>query len=166
MIRRPPRSTLFPYTTLFRSPVFLPGESPWTEELGRLHTVPGVAKIRCLFNLYAEYIMRNAGLDEAQAGWGLVLILKGPSFSSLKQLSSSLTASSATNWPFVGTCRLPTRIKSCDAAAADFQHPKGPCGSAGKESICNVGDLGFDPWIGKIPWRRERSRTATDSVCH
>src|SRR2546427_7501658 len=25
MIRRPPRSTLFPYTTLFRSPVHLPG---------------------------------------------------------------------------------------------------------------------------------------------
>ena len=23
---------------------------------------------RCLFNLYAEYIMRNAGLDAAQAG--------------------------------------------------------------------------------------------------
>ena len=22
----------------------------------------------CIFNLYAEYIMRNAGLDEAQAG--------------------------------------------------------------------------------------------------
>ena len=22
----------------------------------------------CLFNLYAEYILRNAGLDEAQAG--------------------------------------------------------------------------------------------------
>src|SRR5260221_9930740 len=26
MIRRPPRSTLFPYTTLFRSPVRLPGD--------------------------------------------------------------------------------------------------------------------------------------------
>src|SRR2546430_10804181 len=26
MIRRPPRSTLFPYTTLFRSPVMLVGE--------------------------------------------------------------------------------------------------------------------------------------------
>ena len=26
----------------------------------------------CLFNLYAEYIMRNAGLDEAQAGIKLV----------------------------------------------------------------------------------------------
>ena len=24
--------------------------------------------VRCLFNLYAEYIMRNAGLEEAQAG--------------------------------------------------------------------------------------------------
>ena len=23
---------------------------------------------RCLFNLYAEYLMRNTGLDEAQAG--------------------------------------------------------------------------------------------------
>ena len=28
----------------------------------RLYPVP------CLFNFYAEYIMRNAGLDEAQAG--------------------------------------------------------------------------------------------------
>jgi len=26
----------------------------------------------CLFNLYAEYIMRNAGLDEAQAGIQIV----------------------------------------------------------------------------------------------
>src|SRR3712207_8981381 len=28
MIRRPPRSTLFPYTTLFRSGRFHPGETP------------------------------------------------------------------------------------------------------------------------------------------
>ena len=27
-----------------------------------------VKAVPCLFNLYAEYIMRNAGLDEAQAG--------------------------------------------------------------------------------------------------
>ena len=26
----------------------------------------------CLFNLYAEYIMRNAGLEEAQAGMKIV----------------------------------------------------------------------------------------------
>ena len=34
-----------------------------------------------------------------------------------------------------------------------------PCGSAGKESACNVGDLGFNPWVGKIPQRRERLPT-------
>ena len=27
----------------------------------------------CLFNLYAEYIMRNAGLEEAQAGIKIVV---------------------------------------------------------------------------------------------
>ena len=30
------------------------------------------------------------------------------------------------------------------------------CGLAGKEFTCNVGILGFNPWVGKIPWRRER----------
>ena len=32
-------------------------------------------------------------------------------------------------------------------------------GSAGKESACNVGDLGSIPWVGKIPWRGERLPT-------
>src|SRR5438874_5149958 len=39
MIRRPPRSTLFPYTTLFRSP---PGQHP--EQLGEQLAEPGVGK--------------------------------------------------------------------------------------------------------------------------
>ena len=34
-----------------------------------------------------------------------------------------------------------------------------PCGSAGKESACNAGDLGSIPGLGKIPWRRERLPT-------
>ena len=34
-----------------------------------------------------------------------------------------------------------------------------PCGSAGKESDCNAGDLGFNPWVRKIPWRRGRLPT-------
>ena len=34
-----------------------------------------------------------------------------------------------------------------------------PCGSAGKVSACNAGGPGFDPWVGKIPWRRERLPT-------
>src|SRR2546422_7654290 len=38
MIRRPPRSTLFPYTTLFRS---RPGGSRWGRDLrGVVHTLP------------------------------------------------------------------------------------------------------------------------------
>ena len=27
--------------------------------------------------------------------------------------------------------------------------------TSGKESVCNAGDPGFDPWVGKIPWRRK-----------
>ena len=30
-----------------------------------------------------------------------------------------------------------------------------PGGSDSKESSYNVGDLRLDPWVGKIPWRRE-----------
>ena len=31
--------------------------------------------------------------------------------------------------------------------------------SVGKESACNAGDPGFDSWVGKIPWGRDRLRT-------
>ena len=34
-----------------------------------------------------------------------------------------------------------------------------PGGSAGKESACNVGDLGLIPGLGRFPWRRERLLT-------
>ena len=34
-----------------------------------------------------------------------------------------------------------------------------PCGSAGKESACNVEDLGSIPGLGRFPWRRERLPT-------
>ena len=34
-----------------------------------------------------------------------------------------------------------------------------PCGSGGKESTCNVGDLGSIPGLGGSPWRRERLLT-------
>ena len=33
-----------------------------------LNRMRGCILSPCLFNLYAEYIMQNAGLDEAQAG--------------------------------------------------------------------------------------------------
>ena len=30
-----------------------------------------------------------------------------------------------------------------------------PCGSEGKESAFNAGDMGLIPWLGRSPWRRE-----------
>ena len=33
------------------------------------------------------------------------------------------------------------------------------CGSVGKESACNVGDLSSVPGLGRFPWRRERLPT-------
>ena len=45
-----------------------PDIEQWTgSKLGKEY-VKAVILSPCLFNLYAEYIMRNAGLDEAQAG--------------------------------------------------------------------------------------------------
>ena len=38
----------------------------WSQIGKRVHK--GCILSPCLFNLYAEYIMRNAGLEEAQAG--------------------------------------------------------------------------------------------------
>ena len=34
-----------------------------------------------------------------------------------------------------------------------------PGGSDGKESACNEGDPDLIPWVGKIPWRRDRLPT-------
>ena len=45
----------------------------------------------CLFNFYAEYIMRNAGLEEAQAG---VKIAREISITSDRQMDTTLMAES------------------------------------------------------------------------
>ena len=42
------------------------GTTDWFQIGKRVHQ--GCILLPCLFNIYAEYIMRNAGLDEAQAG--------------------------------------------------------------------------------------------------
>src|SRR3712207_6976741 len=60
MIRRPPRSTLFPYTTLFRSQV---GEGP------RLRTLATVANPHSLGEVYTAltwYLGFRPGMDEGK----------------------------------------------------------------------------------------------------
>ena len=42
------------------------GTMDWFQIWKRVHQ--GYILSTCLFNLYAEYIMQNAGMDEAQAG--------------------------------------------------------------------------------------------------
>ena len=48
-------------------------------------------------------------------------------------------------------------LKGDRRGSGSFQHSVVmSCGSAGKESACNVGDLGSIPGLGRFPWRRER----------
>ena len=37
----------------------------------------------------------------------------------------------------------------------DTQDRGSPGGSDGKEFACQCRRLGFDPWVGQIPWRRK-----------
>ena len=49
-----------------------------------------------------------------------------------------------------------------------------PCGSAGKESACNAGDLGSIPGLGRSPWRSGKGyplqysglENSTDCIVH
>ena len=43
-------------------------EPDWEQQTASKLGKEYVKAVYCLFNFYAEYIMRNAGLEEAQAG--------------------------------------------------------------------------------------------------
>ena len=43
--------------------------------------------------------------------------------------------------------------------AEQFNEECFPCGSAGKESVCNAGDLGLIPGLGRSSGKRERLPT-------
>ena len=40
---------------------------------------------------------------------------------------------------------------SCKLGRPEFRSQLHPCGSAGKESACNAGDLGLIPGLGRSP---------------
>ena len=65
------------------------GITDWFQIMKGVHQ--GCILSPCLFNLYAEYIMRNAGLDEAQAG----IKIAGRNINNLRYADdSTLTAES------------------------------------------------------------------------
>src|SRR2546422_1285704 len=76
MIRRPPRSTLFPYTTLFRSPlplaaeempqvttaldlVYAPGETRWVRMRSEEHTSELQSRLHLVCRLLLEKKKKN-----------------------------------------------------------------------------------------------------------
>src|SRR3989449_7024317 len=69
MIRRPPRSTLFPYTTLFRSPVSPAGSIPgaWTyaKTLGPTSSIPLFQRVGTSCRAMGR--LRHRLLDEWQS---------------------------------------------------------------------------------------------------
>src|SRR5256885_10238471 len=69
MIRRPPRSTLFPYTTLFRS-YGRPSADPILEctipSVVDTTVAPAGKHVMSFFVQYAPYQLRNGGWDETK----------------------------------------------------------------------------------------------------
>src|SRR3712207_9237750 len=72
MIRRPPRSTLFPYTTLFRSPLHARRRPPHALESGPRGTYGAVHVVRS----------RSGDLDQQLAG-GRVEVVERPAVARL-----------------------------------------------------------------------------------
>ena len=102
----------------------------------------------CLFNLYAEYIMENAGLDEAQAGIKIdERNVNNFRYASLvTQLAKNPPAMQETLVQFLGQKDPQRRDRLPTPVFLGF-----PGGSDGKESACNVGDVGSIPGLGRSP---------------
>src|SRR5260221_11771100 len=90
MIRRPPRSTLFPYTTLFRSNAARPG----FEDRARMDMIVGVVDSYgygaliggvAAFHLFPDFVggkndtMRKDGIENGRKGIELTMKTKGSS---------------------------------------------------------------------------------------
>src|SRR2546429_1387685 len=80
MIRRPPRSTLFPYTTLFRSKLFSPADEPmgtpsskiWCPEAPSSTPLPPLASSACRSSLQAVTNRSEEHTSELQSRLHLV----------------------------------------------------------------------------------------------
>src|SRR5690349_7992772 len=67
MLRRPPRSTLFPYTTLFRSGRITIGDTVVHDSARRVSVAPYKRNVGMVFQSYAVWphrtVFENVGLD-------------------------------------------------------------------------------------------------------
>ena len=52
-------------------------------------------------------------------------------------------------------CQIVNTLKSSEKTTMNRGEPGLSCGSISKEYAYNVNMPGFDPWVGKIPWRRK-----------
>ena len=79
------------------------------------------------------------------------LLLLPSIFSSIRVFSNELVL--RIKWPSIGVSAsasvLPVNIQDMVLI------PPTPCDSGGKESACNVGELGLIPGLGRSLWRRE-----------
>src|SRR3712207_8047309 len=99
MIRRPPRSTLFPYTTLFRSAV-----------RRHLHAHPELSYAEFETTSFLEQRLRNAGLDPKRLASGTGLVVEVGSGDPIVLLRADIDA-----LPLAALDRKRTRLNSSHA---------------------------------------------------
>src|SRR3712207_8100762 len=83
MIRRPPRSTLFPYTTLFRSNLGVRSGDFCIGCVGRLNPIKD----------YPTVIRAVSELSRSHASWRLFIAGSGPELGPLQEMAEALPRS-------------------------------------------------------------------------
>ena len=53
--------------------------------------------------------------------------------------------------PWPGSKARPTQVRGAEIHCLSYSNKGLPCGSAGKEAVCNVGDLDSSPELGRSP---------------
>ena len=90
----------------------------------------------CLFNLYAEHLLRNAGLEEAQAG----IKIAGRNINNLRYADDTTLMTESEE-----------ELKSLQVGSVVKKKKK--------KILLQSRRLGFNPWGGKIPCRRKWQST-------
>ena len=98
----------------------------------------------CLFNLYAEYIMQNAGLDEAQAG----IKIDGRNVNNLRY--ASLVTQLAMNPPAMQETLVQFQEGPREGIGYPLQYSWASLVAQMVKIGLQCGRPEFNPWVGKI----------------